>query len=307
MQSEKKRILFVVILMAAASVLGGATLAREGTTDAPAEPVPEEPTAAVEDDVREEIRAAKDLVRQANYAEASNALAALVERRPEDLELLSLYGEVLVTKGAPGEAVPILVRAIDLDPQRPRLHFQLAAARLATGDVDGAIEAFGEEIAVNEETEVRRMAHLNRYILHRQKKQWEKAAADLEAAMAIKEENPQAYADLADLYLRAEQPTKATDALGRGEERGFKSAALYFNVGAWLYNAKKYTDAETAFARAVEISPDMAAAHRSLASTLIQLDRSADAVPHYRRYLELRPDADDAEEIRATIESVENP
>jgi len=307
MQTEKKRLLFVVPIVAAASVFGGAALAQEEAPDPPAEPVQEEPVDAVEDELGEEIRAAKDLVREANYAEAIPALAKLVEARPDDLELVSLYGEVLLAKGSPDEAVPVLQKAIELAPERPRLHFQLAAARVAIGEVDGALEAFGQEIAVNEDTEVQRMAHLNRFILHRNKMQWAEAAEDLEAAMAIKEEDPQVYADLSDLYLQANEPGKAMDALGRGEERGFKSAALYFNIGAWLYNEKKYTEAVAAFEKAVEISPEMATAHRGVASSLVQLDRTSDAVPHFRRYLELRPDAEDADEIRATIEDAETP
>jgi tetratricopeptide (TPR) repeat protein len=293
--------------VAAGAVTGGAILAQEEAPGAPAEPVQEASVDAAGDELREEIRAAKELVREANYADAAAALATLVETRPDNLELVALYGEVLLAKGAPDEAVPVLKRAIDLAPEQPRLHFQLATARLAIGEVDGALEAFGEEIAVNEDTEVRRMAHLNRFILHRNKKQWTEAAADLEAAIAIKEESPQVYADLFDLYMQAREPDKAMDALRRGEERGFKSAALYFNIGAWLYNEKKYTDSVAAFERAIEISPDMAAAQRGLASSLVQLDRTRDAVPHYRRYLELRPDADDADEIRQTIEDAENP
>jgi tetratricopeptide (TPR) repeat protein len=307
MQSEKKRLLFVVPFVAAVSVVWGAVLAQEETPETPVQPVPEESVDAVEDELREEIRAAKELVREANYADAVPALAKLVEARPDDVELVSLYGEVLLAKGSADQAVPVLENAIGLAPEQPRLHFQLAAARLAIGELDGALEAFGEEIAVNEDTEVRRMAHLNRFILHRNKKQWAEAAVDLEAAIAIKEESPQVYADLSDLYLQAREPDKAMDALRRGEERGFKSAALYFNIGAWLYNEKKYAEAMAAFEKTIEISPEMATAHRGIASSLVQLDRTSDAVPHYRRYLELRPDAEDADEIRQTIEDAESP
>ncbi|MDX1388541.1 MAG: tetratricopeptide repeat protein [Acidobacteriota bacterium] len=306
MRPEIERVLFVVLVMAACAALPTA-VAQDGPPDAPVETPVEGTEEPVEvDPLEEDILNAKALVVEAKYAEAVAVLEPILEERGEDVDLLALYGEVLLADGSPDKAAPVLEKAIGIAPERPRLHFQLAAARLAIGNVDGAIEAFGAEIGVNEDNEIRFMAHMNRSILLDQKKRFAEAAADLEAAIAIKDDNAMAYGDLARLYLQADEMDDALEAMRRGEERGFRSGSLYFNAGARFYNAKDYEAAEAAFRKAIEIKPEMAEAHRSLASTLVQTDRSAEAAEHYRRYLELRPDAPDADEIRGHIESASN-
>ena len=243
---------------------------------------------------------ARASVKKGLYPEAEQILGQLVDDETEDGSLLTSYGEILVALGHAEQAVPILKRAIETAPEAERLHFQLATAYNSLGRVDEALAAYTKEIELNDHPAVEFLAHLNCSILLGQQGRHVEAAAALEQALELQPEHPQAYDELATMYLRAGDAAKASGALARGTEIGFRSAHLYFNVGARLYNDHSYADAEQAFARALEINPDMAEAEHSLASVLSKLGRDDEAREHLTRYLELRPDAEDARQDIAT-------
>jgi tetratricopeptide (TPR) repeat protein len=289
-------------IAAAALAVSGSALAQE--PEAPPDPTAE-PAAAPDpeqEERAEKIAEANDRIRGGDFGGAAEILADLIDDRTDDVSLLTQYGEVLLASGDAKGAVPILERAVRADPERLRLHFQIATAHTTLGEIDQALAAYAREIELNEDVEVRYLAHLNRSILYERQKSWAEAAAALEQALELKSE-PDAYAQLTALYLRAGDLPGAIAALERGAEVGFRSARLYFNVGARLYNDHKYAEAERAFRSAVEIDPEMAEAERSLGATLSQLGRAEEAREHLARYLELRPDAPDADEVREHLAS----
>jgi tetratricopeptide (TPR) repeat protein len=251
----------------------------------------------------DKLAQARSLVRTGAYDDAAALLASLVEEEShrDDLEALTLYGEVLLATGKQAEAVPVLERAVELDPERPRLHFQLAAAMAGSGDAEGAVDSFAKEIELNDDAEVRFMAHLNRSILLRQLKRTEEAVTAMEAALELRPNNPDAYGELATMYLNLGKTGEARGALDRGAAKGFRSARLLFNVGARLYNDGTYEDAVAVFEDALEADPEMAEAEKSMAAALSRLGRDGEARAHLERYLELRPEAADAETIRAKL------
>jgi tetratricopeptide (TPR) repeat protein len=291
-----------ILLVTITAVVLAAAPGIAVTAQEPAEPGdPVMDDAAAPDpaeELAEQIAEANDRVRQGDYGGAAEILAGLIDDETDDASLLAFYGEVLVASGEAKNAVPVLERAIRADPERLRLHFQIATAHTTLGEVEEALAAYAREVELNEDPEVRYLAHLNRSILLKRQRRWADAAASLEQALLLKPNPPDAYAELTTYYLEAGDLSQATEALERGAEIGFRSARLYFNVGARLYNDRHYEDAEQAFRSALEINGEMAEAERSLAATLSQLGRAAEAREHLSRYLELRPDASDADEVR---------
>jgi len=295
--SRTSEILVATIVVVTLAAAPGTVTAQEPA--GPSDPVADEPGALEAAEARaEQIAEANDRVRQGDFGAAAEILAALIDDRTEDASLLAFYGEVLVASADAKSAVPVLERALQADPERPRLHFQIATAYTSLGDLEKALAAFNREIDLNEDPEIRYLAHFNRSLLLGRGQQWADAAASLEQALLLKPDQPDAYAELTTLYLEAGELSQATAALARGAEVGLRSARMYFNVGARLYNDRHYKDAEEAFRSALEIDGEMAEAERSLAATLSQLGRADEAREHLGRYLELRPDAPDADEVR---------
>ena len=115
-------------------------------------PPPSPPTAVVEEPVADEPPAGPDLsaaterIRAGAYEEAEEILAGLRAEYPDDPALLLMHGEVLLALGRVEDARSALERSVELDPQRPRAHFQLATALASSGQVDRALDEFAREI-----------------------------------------------------------------------------------------------------------------------------------------------------------------
>jgi tetratricopeptide (TPR) repeat protein len=274
------------------------------------DPLADDPTQAEADPAEElppgaDLSEARELVRAGDFARAELVLAEQREEFPDDPRLLLLQGEVLLALSQPARALPLLQEAAELDGDRPRVHFQLATALQATGDREGALEAFAKEIDINEDTQVRVMARLNRMILLEQEGELAEAAAELEAVVELDSTQIQAYGEMARFYIQAGELDAAAGSLETGLEQGFASAEHFYSLGAQYLGKKTFDAAIRAFRQALEIDPELAPAERSLAYALDQTDREQEALEHFRRYLELRPDAPDAAQVSQRIEAIQ--
>jgi tetratricopeptide (TPR) repeat protein len=266
----------------------------------------EQPTVrAVEQSPRADLTEANTLVTESKYSEAESLLAGLQEEFPDDPALLLLRGELLLALGRADQAQAALEHGATVDPDRPRMHFQLGTALASTGQRKPALEAFARELEINQDEAVRTLAHLNRSLLFEQERKWAEAVQELEAVLEIQPSRAEVYGDLATLYLQAGQTTEAMLAMERGAGAGFASSRHYYSLGARLYRDERYEDAASMLTKAVELEPDLAQAERSLAAALEKMGRDDEARQHLRRYLELNPAAPDADVVSEKLESAE--
>jgi tetratricopeptide (TPR) repeat protein len=293
--SSHRAFLFLTVQL----LVCGLVAAQTEPTDSAPEALPDSPPQ------RADLSAANEFVKQQRYDEAEAKLAALQEQFPEDPDLLFMRGEILLALQRPVDAMPLLRTVAELDPERPRVHFQLATALSATGDADAALEEFAAEIAHNEDPEVRTLALLNRSMLFQQQRDWSGAASELEQFLELDPSRSEAFGDLASLYIQAGDLAAAAEALERGVAAGFESAQHFYSLGARWYKAERYENSVTALTRALEIDPQLARAERSMAAALERLNRNEEAVQHLQRYLELAPDAPDADKVAERIKAAQ--
>ncbi len=204
---------------------------------------------------------------------------------------------MLVALGRIEEAIPLLKKVAEKEPERPRVHFQLGTALASTGDRTGALDAFGKELEHSKEPQVRLLAHMNRSMLYQQQRQWKEAAGELEQGLELDPSQLQAWGDLVTLYLDAEDLDGAINALAKGTTAGHRSSRHYYSVGARLFKAERFEDARDAFSETLIIEPTHARAVRSLAATMEELGQEEPALELWARYLELAPGADDADQV----------
>lgn len=295
---KELKLFFVLLIMA--GFLYGQPLTAQTTSEEPPQEAEEAPSTGAD------LTRANELVVEQKYAEAELLLAELQAEFARDPDLLAMRGELLNALNRPDDAIEVLRQAAELEPDRPRVHFQLGSALAVTGRTDAALEAFGKEIEVNDEVAVVVLARLNRSMLYQQKSAWAESVRELEAVLELEPARGPVYGDLVALYLQLDRPDDAVEALRRGEAAGFVSARHWYSVGARLYSDGKYEPAVEFFTRTLEVDPNLADAERSLAAALEQLDREAEAVRHLKRYLELAPDAPDADAVAAKIREAES-
>lgn len=242
---------------------------------------------------RADLSAVNALLREKDYAGAEDLLYELEEAHPDDPAVLFKLGEVLLVLDETEDARDYLQRAAELDPERERVHFQLAIALAGSGKVREAVEAFGKEIALTEEPQIVKMARMNRAMMYRQLLDWKASAEELRAYVELSPEEPAVYGDLANALMESGDPAGAEAALEAGLAKGLDAAGHYYALGARHYKDGRYADAERCLARSLAIDPANPGATRSLAATLEQLGRADEAQAQLRRYLELAPDAPD--------------
>ena len=79
-----------------------------------------------------DLTEANELVRKQKFPEAEALLAEMQAEFPDDARLLTMRGELLVALGKPKEAIPLLQRVTELEPEIPQV-----AAVSAAGTPDG--------------------------------------------------------------------------------------------------------------------------------------------------------------------------
>jgi tetratricopeptide (TPR) repeat protein len=252
-----------------------------------------------------DLTAVNDLVRTGAYAEAEARLAELETEFPDDPRVLLMHGEVLLALERPADALPLLEKTIELDPERPRANFQLGSILATTDRADDAIEAFGREIAINDDSAILVLARLNRAMLFQGKKAWGEAARELEAVVELEPARREAWGDLAAMYQNAGDLDAAAGALTRGGEAGFRSAQHCSSLGVAYHERGNYERAINMFRAALLVAPDDPSALKNLAASLQQAGRHAEAAARLKDYLRVRPNAPDAAEIAGRIEQLE--
>jgi tetratricopeptide (TPR) repeat protein len=276
-------------------VLPSFALAQPAPTPAETQPAPQEGPA------RADLAPARELVRAQKFDEADRMLAELERSFPDDAALLLLRGEVLNASGKSTEAIPVLRRAAEVAPTKPRVGFALGAALATVGDSAGALAAFQKEIENNADPKVQALARINRSLMFQNQKQLAEAAQEIEHALTLDPDRRDAYGDLIDLYLQLQKPDDAAGAVDRAAAAGIRSARSAYRVGVAFFNQKAFDKSLPYFQSAVELQPDLAQAELALARALDKLGRSTEADPHLRKYLELQPSAPEAAEIRKRL------
>ena len=282
---------------------GRATTAQDAVPSP--SPVPSPAAAPAPSPPPVDLTQVKELVRAKQYAEAERLAGELQQEHPDDPRVLALRGELLLALGRAKDAVDPLRRAVELDPDRPRVHFQLGSALAASGDDAGALEAFAAEVGISQDKEVLVLARLNRALLLERRGDKSGAAAELASVLEVDPARGPVYGDLASLYLDLERPDDAVAVLGRGAAAGFRSGSHWLAVGAHYVKVDACERALDPLRQAIEIEPTLADAERTLAAALDRLGRAPEAAEHFRRYLELAPGAADAASVREHLTALE--
>ena len=97
---------------------------------------------------RETIERALAAHRAGRLEDALAAYRAALALRPDDAEASSLTGLALAQAGRPGEALPLLERAVELDPGQAGLRFNLAEGYVLARDTERALAALRDVLVL---------------------------------------------------------------------------------------------------------------------------------------------------------------
>jgi Flp pilus assembly protein TadD len=131
--------------------------------------------------------------------EAYDSLKRAIELEPDNASINYAFGAVALRMHERGEALPYFERYVQLVPQDPRGRFALGVACFHTGDVDRAREVL-TEAASHKETSAGAHYYLAR--IARQQNDLERALDHIQLALKLAPKEPDAHAELGQIYTR---------------------------------------------------------------------------------------------------------
>ncbi|MGA2230257.1 MAG: tetratricopeptide repeat protein [Tepidisphaeraceae bacterium] len=177
--------------------------------------------------------------------------------QPENADALHLLGVLASQSGRHDEAIGLISKALDLNPQVPEFYFNLGIALEESNKVDQAIAAFGK-------------------------------------GLSLKPNDPRALTSLANALRKAGRTSEAIAACQRALTLQPHSAETYNNLGGALHMAGRLDEAASAFQKAISLRPANPQAHGNLGAAMLQRGRLDEAIAAFSQALRLSPEFADA-------------
>jgi len=242
---------------------------------------------------------AADQAKQANLAGAVRAHRAgrlreaiagyegLLERTPDDADILQLLGVALAQLGSCADAVMFLARSLELKPDRPTVLLNLAHALHTLGREEEALQACNRALALDGSlsggyrTRAAALIALGRH---------EEALANAGQAVRLALEDGGAHADLGVALEAVGREREALQCFERAVALDPNLAAPHHNRAMLLARSGEHERALQSFDRALALQPHHAALHANRANTLRELGRLSEAEQSYSLALAIEPD-----------------
>ena len=209
---------------------------------------------------------------QAAVVENPSASAAIPDSATA--KELAQTGTAMVQAGNAPRGLPLLQRAVELDPKQTDAWGSLGLACLRTANWNGAIEAFQKQVELDPHTPA---AHNYLGIAYAQSHRYGEAEAAFRKQIELDPLDASAHLSLGELLLTEKKDAEAATELDKAAILKPDSAAIQIGLGKALLGSGKDTEALTAFEKAAQISPAPGvwnSAARELAGANVHLEKA---------------------------------
>ncbi|MEE8556644.1 MAG: tetratricopeptide repeat protein [Myxococcota bacterium] len=199
---------------------------------------------------------------------AAHAYRAHLERQPESAVGLNNLARVLARQGQTEQALPLLDRALEIDPEVGPVWFNRGEVLMSLGRRAAAFSTFRKAVALQPSLAE---AHNALGVMLMAERRDAEARASFEAAIAARPDRPNAHYNLGWLLARqghlevAERHYREAIRLSPGYKRAHN------NLGLVLLRTGRGREAISALGRALEIDPGFEEARVNLGNAYLQL------------------------------------
>jgi tetratricopeptide (TPR) repeat protein len=208
--------------------------------------------------------------------------------------------------GATEPALASLAKLRELQPKFPGAALLEGQVLARGGKAAEAEAAMKREIDNAANPQVVAEAWIGLGLLHRDQGKDADAAAAFEQATSLAPARPEPYAELAGLYVKADQLDKATAVLDRAAEAGAASGPAWLSVGIAYYKKKDCAHAQEAMRAMIQIggaNGDLSTAYAVLGRCALRDGKTADGLASLRKSLDLDPGSSLSGETRQILQS----
>lgn len=214
--------------------------------------------------------------------------------------------ERLLEEGKGEQALIVLERVSDFNPESRFVHNDIASIYMAVGQFERARAEYEKALAANPENvelSVDTIAIYNNlsYVYGRLGNQ-DKALEMMETVVSLNPEAPLLRVNLGQTYWHMDRCVDAVEQLEKAVELGARTASVHNILGICYERLRSYPDAEKHYETAIEIDPEFAESYKDygIYNTYIA-DRPERAAQLLRRYIELAPESEDVGQVHANI------
>ncbi len=255
------------------------------------------PSAAGRDDPQQTLQLAIQLHRQGRLDEAERLYAAVLAKRPNDVDANHLLGAMRLQQDRNDEAIRLIGAALKVNRKLPLTLTNLGLALERTGRLKEALSAYDEAIALKPD---HAPALNNRGLALLAAGRAGEALASFDKALAVSANYPDALSNRGVVLLELKRADAALASLERAISLAPNHVEALTNRGRALVELGHPAAALASLDRALAIHPAYAMAHNHRGGALAELGRFEEAAASFDRALAIRPDYAEAYENKAS-------
>ncbi|MBN1613428.1 MAG: tetratricopeptide repeat protein [Deltaproteobacteria bacterium] len=200
----------------------------------------------------------------------------IAKAQPDDVALLIDLGDAYLRAGNPYRAAVVFRRMIALEPDAPVYHCLLGNALLASGDFDGAEQAYERAAEIDPADTAALLDRMAGEFLTAG--EYERAERALRKCLALVPDDVLYRLRLGDVMILEGKIDAATAIYETVIATQGASAGIYYNrLGNTLAKAHRHPEAIAAFRKAIEREPENPFYHRHLAASYLAIGKTDQA------------------------------
>jgi len=219
--------------------------------------------------------------------DAEHIYRQILQADPNHVDALQLLGAIATQVGNHEVAVDFITRAIEVNPDVPSFHSNLAVAYRALEKLDEAEAAIRQALQLEPDYAE---AHFNLANTLQAKGKLDEAAASYRQALRVKPDYAHAQNNLGNLLTQQERHEEAEAAYRQALRLNPDYAHAHNNLGNSLAKQARHEEAEDAYRRALQIDPQYADASHNLGNSLVAEGKLDEAADSFRRTVRVNPD-----------------
>jgi tetratricopeptide (TPR) repeat protein len=217
--------------------------------------------------------------------EAEKIYRQILASNPQNPDALFLLGSLAHQTGKSDDAINLLNQAIQISPNAPDFHMNLAMVLASQRRLPEAVAAYKKSIALRPHP----TACFNLAIILSQMGDFDSAATAYHQTISLNPQFPDAYNNLGGLLANLNRLEEAVAAFDQAITLKPNFAEAHQNRGQALTDLNRLDEAVTSLQKSLAIQPNSAAAHNSLGIALQHLGRLEESLAAFHQAIKLAP------------------